>query len=361
MKRTSLILVLVVLVALFAASGCATTVSVRHLIPAETDMSAYRNLAVASTEPFSFGFFNRPSSIVPDYSGKSGLTVASGFGTFTELSIARYATTRLVQSLDRADYFTLLPPSQTDTIMKGKNLGFTISEMLMRNGVEALFTSSIDYLDVDEYIYAVEKNLLISKDPVTGNPINPPVSQKVIVYYLMQKVSLTYSYEIVDARTGKVIVSRTLHDSQERSFDLTGKPAKGYVAPSLEPMIEEMLQDLIDPVVQQIAPRWETTTLSLMKNEPERKNVAFAWEEVRRGNLAIALEAFKKEWNRSGHIPSGYNAALIMEAMGNLEQAIDLMEDVYQESGNNSIYSMLRRMRQRLQDQAEAEAQLLGQ
>ena len=44
-------------------TGCATTVSVRYLVPAQIDMSAHRNLAVFSVEPYRFGFFNSVPSI----------------------------------------------------------------------------------------------------------------------------------------------------------------------------------------------------------------------------------------------------------------------------------------------------------
>ncbi|MDD3996613.1 MAG: hypothetical protein WC129_02430 [Sphaerochaetaceae bacterium] len=364
MVRRSTVLLVCLVSLVFLTFGCATTVSVRHLVPAQIDMSSHRGIAVTSTEPYLFGFFNRPASVVKDYTGKSGYRISSGFGAFTEDSVARHVTNTLVSALEGTDYFHILPPSQTDTIVKGKNLGYSTSDLLVRNSMDALFSTSIEYLGIDEYIYAVDKKVTLTHDPVTGVQLPTPVVQIVQVYYLKQKVTLTFRYEIADVRTGKIITSRSQNSEYEQSIDLTQKPKTGYFAPSLEPVINDMLDEIVRPLVKKIAPRWETTTLSLMSNKPERPSIEYAWEEVRRGNLFIALEAFEEEWQRSRHIPSGYNAALVMEAMAqtveDLQKAIDLMQKVYQASGNSKIYTTLRTMRQRLEDQRLAESQIMG-
>ncbi|MDX9935372.1 MAG: hypothetical protein RBS30_10285 [Sphaerochaetaceae bacterium] len=354
---STLVIVLIVLGVVLLA-GCATTVRVRHLVPAQIDMSDYRGVALASTEPYNFGFLGYPPSTVRDYTGNSGYKIATGFGYFTESQVARYVTNEILRGLNNTDYFTVLPPAQTDTIIKGKNLGYTTAEMFTRNGITALFTNSIDFMDIEEYIYAIEKEMLVTVHPGTGAVLNPAEKHIVKTYHLMQKVAVTFTYEITDVRTGRSVLSKTQTVRRERTYDLTGKPLTGYVAPSLQPWIESMLDEIIDPLVYSIAPRWETSYLSLMPNKPEISRLEFAWEEVRRGNLGIAKEAFIEEWNKSQHIPSGYNAALLMEALGDIDEGIALMDQVYRRSGNSNVYGMLLKMRQRAEDQKRAETQM---
>ena len=69
-KRKFLFLLLIIALVIFIG-GCATTVSMRYLVPAEIDMSSYKNLAVLSVEPYRFNIFSSPSSIIKDMSGTS--------------------------------------------------------------------------------------------------------------------------------------------------------------------------------------------------------------------------------------------------------------------------------------------------
>ena len=360
-KHTRAIVLALSVLLLFAvlfATGCATTVTVNHLIPAEINMSDYRNLAVASTRGFSFGFFNRPASIVPDLSGTSGYRVYSGLSPYAEVELAQYATRRLNANLANADYFSLISPALTDTIVGRGGNNATMYDQLMRAGASALLTSDISFMDVDEYIYAAEVKKLVTKDPITGLTLPKAEERLILTYFIKQRIAITYRYEIVDLRTGRLIISKTFNDQFERSYELPADKTKVITATSIDSRFESLIDDFLRTLTNQIAPRYERTVLSLMDNKPEVQRVAEAWEEAKRGNIAVARELFLKEWNRSDHIPSGYNAALMIEALGDLPEAVDLMWEVYRASGSARIYSQLDRMKRALENQRKAESQM---
>jgi len=362
MKKTThaiiLALSVLLLFTVFFAAGCATTVTVNHLIPAEINMSDYRNLAVASTRGFSFGFFNRPASIVPDLSGTSGYRVYSGLSPYAEVELAQYATRRLNANLANADYFSLISPALTDTIVGRGGNNATMYDQLLRAGASALLTSDISYMDVDEYIYAAEVKKLVTKDPITGLPLPKAEERLILTYFIKQRIAITYRYEIVDLRTGRLIISKTFNDQFERSYELPADKTKVITASSIDSRFESLVDNFLRTLTNQIAPRYERTVLSLMDNKPEVQRVAQAWEEAKRGNIAVARDLFLKEWTRSDHIPSGYNAALMIEALGDLPKAVDLMWEVYRVSGSARIYSQLDRMKRALDNQRKAESQM---
>ncbi|MHC1693539.1 MAG: hypothetical protein AB9828_11005 [Sphaerochaetaceae bacterium] len=362
MKRESKVfsasMILWLVLALVAATGCSTAVSVRHLVPAEVNMSEYRALAVASVEPYSFGFFDRPDSVIDDHSGSSGYRVLSGFGVFTEDQIAQYATKRLTTTLKDTDYFSILPPIQTDRILRNKNFGISSAEEFRRNGIEALFSSRITHMDIDEYIYANESKEWVSKDPVTGLPVTP-YEITVKKYYIKQKVALVFVYEITDVDTGRTILSKNFSVQDDRLTQLKYESTTTYIsAPPIEPLLERMFDSFQSEIANQLAPRWERSSIYLMSNKPESVNAKLAWDEAKRGNLAVARDVFLSEWERNQHIPSGYNAAVVIESLGDLESAMDLMKQVYQASGSSNVYDEWQRMRRALENQLKAQSQL---
>lgn len=362
MKKTTSAIVLSLGILLLSTAlfttGCATTVTVNHLIPAEINMGDYRNLAVSSTKGFSFGFFNRPASIVSDLSGTSGYRVYSGLSPYAEVELAQYATRRLSANLDSADYFTLMSPALTDTIVGRGGNDATMYDQLMRAGARALLTSEISYMDVDEYIFAKEVKKLVTKDPITGLLLPTAEERMVLCYFVKQRIAITYRYEIVDLKTGRLIVSKAFNDQSEREYELPEDKTKVIPASSIDSLFEGLVESFLRTLTNQIAPRYERSILTLMDNKPVIERVSEAWEEAKRGNIAIARDLFLKEWKRSDHIPSGYNAALMIEALGDLPEAVELMFEVYRVSGSSRINSQLDRMRRALENQKKAEAQM---
>ena len=341
------LLPIMVLILIFSVMGCATSVTMRYMVPAKINMVDYRSLAVFSVEPYRFPFFDNPPSVIPDMSGTSPSTVFSGFAGGTERRIAKYLTDRIEDDLRDTDYFTLLTPPRSDAV------GIGYSELRMM-GYDALLRVRVTDLDVEEYIFAKEETVVVPPDVEGGQP----TTETVLRHHVMQKVGMDVVFSLIDTATGKIIASEQFSDHYEQSYKLDKDLPPTVASPPLYDKLVPMAREFSKRFSQLVAPRWESRSVSLMKNKPENRRVEQAYLMAKEGNLRLAFEEFEDEWDRSSHVPSGYNAAIILESLGEMEEAIQLMEDVWRTSGNRTVGNRLERMRRSYALHMEAQGQL---
>lgn len=338
---------IVILLAALMLMGCATAVSVRYMVPAEIDMSNFKSLAVLSVEPFRFGAFSSPPSIINDMSGTSPYRISSGFQPNMEREVAKFLTTELSSNLSRADYFTLLLPPSSDA--GGTNLS-RFKEM----GYDALLLTRVTAMDVQEYIYAKEETV---KVPPAGG-VGDPVEQKVLMHHVMQKIAFTVEFTVKNTSNGDTIATKTYSDARESSYKIVPDSTQSKAAPDLYRWYQNMASTFAREFVQLLVPRWVTDYVSLMANKPEIRSLERAYEDAKEGSMLPALEAFLAEWNRSKHVPSGYNAAIIMDSIGRDEEALELLESVWQFSGNRTVELRLYEMREAMKQHEAAKQQM---
>lgn len=362
LKRRLSLLALVMMVALVVLSSCASSVDVKGLVPAEIDLSKYRNLAVASTKSFSFNTYSRPSAWVRSV-GAGNVSVASGIPRNLEAQVASYATDRLVNTLQQTGFFKLVLPEVTDAYIAGASVGLDSFSLLRQSGAAALMNSSINYMDCDEYVYSKLRTKWVPDQWVpnssTGNTDFVP-GHEVIVgtdYYLVQTATVTFSYSIIDLSTGTILAARSFSDKVSRETELGRYDS---FAPSVMPLYTKMLDAFQSGLRKQLAPNWVTKTVYLMDNKPKNDAAKDAYKQVDKGNLQVAYVLFHDQWTGVKHVPSGYNASLMLEAVGDLNGAISLMQEVYDYSNDPQCYEMLLRMRQALAERTKAEEQLTG-
>lgn len=327
--------------------GCATSVTMRYMVPAEINMAEYKNLAVVSAEPFRFTAFSSPSTTIQDLSGTSPYTVFSGFGSNTEREIAKYLTTRIVRDLTRADYFNMLIPPTSDEVgmqyAKFKQMGY-----------DGLLQVRVTDLDVDEYIFAKEETEILPPEVEGGEPI----SQKVLHHHVMQKIAITVEFVVKDTATGESVVVRSFSDAKENSYRIDPDSSSTISASSLYDWIRPMIDRFSDDFSKMVAPRWTTRSVALMANKPENPRVETSYLEAKEGSLQVALDGFLAEWRNSKHVPSGYNAAIILESFGQIEQALELIDEVWRYSGNPTVESRKIQMREAWESHKKAQQQL---
>ena len=66
-----------------------------------------------------------------------------------------------------------------------------------------------------------------------------------------------------------------------------------------------------------------------MSNKPEKKSLEKAYDALDDENWDTALRLFADEYAKSGHIPSGYNAAILYFASGKTETALAISNELY--------------------------------
>ena len=338
------IMTLMILVLL---TGCATTVSVRYLVPAQIDMSAHRYLAVLSVEPYRFGFFNSVPSIIPDLSGTSDARISSGFRPNTEREVARHLSTRIVGELSKTGYFDLMTPPSSDAIgvdlIRLRDLGYH-SVLMVR----------VTLMDVDEYIHAREETVKLPASDGSSSL----VEQKVLRHYVKQKIAYAVEFTIKETSNGNILAMKTFADTKESSYRIESDGSGAKAAPDLYDWFTGFSTSYAREFADMLVPRWVSTHVALMDNKPELRSLKSAYEHAKKGNLVPALEIFHAEWRRSRHVRSGYNAAIIMESMGRVEEAIELIEEGWRFSGNRTVETRMQRMREAMSAHERAQQQL---
>ncbi|MDD2394244.1 MAG: hypothetical protein PHG12_00745 [Sphaerochaeta sp.] len=377
MRVLSKVLIVASMVIFF--TSCATSITVRHLVPGEVDLSASRNIAVASTNAYKFPY-GRPLSPWIQGLSETDFTLSSGYDTNLASSVASTASRMILDSVQGTGYFTVLTPEVTDAYMTLSKVGENTSAMLKSKGMQALLSSSISYMDVEEQVVGRDVKTFVTED-VDPNPndaiVNMKSYEKVTSreYFLVQKATLTLTYTIFDLGSGSILFSRSFTGKEDqetkigiRTYD-AGAPggyrderrySSGY-APSFKPLFEKIIRSFSSTISKQLAPSWQTKRLTLMSNKPKLEAAKGAYTLAERGSYEAAYRQFLSLYEGNGHIASGYNAALLLEAMGRFTEAVDLMNDVYNRSGSRQAYTALLSMQEAKSQSEKAQRQISGE
>lgn len=333
--RNKFLMMLSFFAMLLLFNGCATQVPVQRLVPAKYSMVDYRELAVPSVKPYRSSISVGPTPLVADLSGTAPFRVYSGYQSFSERNLANHVTSLLVAELEDTNYFTLLRPPEADLL--GKRLA---------SSIQAILEVEVKRMDVEEYIYARK---VVPKDPAD--------TTESMIYYLQQKVVLEIGYRVIDVETEMSVYNDSFQQREERSYVLDHDKGPVLYAPDITPVLREMGSKMVTSLVNSLAPRQVTFSISLMSNRPKVNHIKSAYKAAKGGQLGYAYALFSQEWELSRHLPSGYNGALLLEALQRRDEAIAFMEDVWRSSGSSKAKRQLDRMRRYEADQGKAESQ----
>lgn len=369
------------LVMVLAFTSCATSIRVRHLIPSDVDVSNYRNIAIASTEMYTFP----RGAVLPPWikgSGDNAFTLSSGFEAKLNASVAEASTAYLVDAMVNTDYFTVLYPETTDAYLTLGKSGQNAYGMLMEQGVDALLQSSITYMNCEEQIIGRD-----IKEWVTENP--DPDSEDTIAeaaakiisfekvtgrsFYLEQQATVTFTYTLIDLQSNRILATdsftsqqskdtylgRTTYGTGENGRDLNERSYSSGFGPSFFPLYDSMIKEIPTEIAKQLAPSWIESRVSLMANKP-KADISQAYKMAEKGNFREAYEVFFQAWELNSHLPSGYNAALLLEGMGKHSEALALMNQVYNKTGDPKSRAQLVRLKEVSSQQEKAMDQIDG-
>lgn len=328
MRRIILFCILILL--LFVS--CSTMVSIPYIEPSVIDMGGYRNLAVASAVPY-HGIIPYTSWVPWRDTFSPRFRIRSGFSPSIAASVAEYATTELYSTLSESGFFNLLSPARTDAILERGRLGYSISEELRNLGYDAVLIPRIENMNVDEYVYAEPyEEWWTDSDGKRHRHIE-------YEYYYKQTATISYSLTLVDTETGAIVTKRTFADSRyrESSFD----PVWGILA---DPgyLFRRMLSSFDEGILRQFVPRTRLYDITLMKNKPKNDDAKIAYDYAKDGNLSAALDGFLSVWENDRHLPSGYNAALLIASTGDYDRALELLQDIQTSYSNEDVRSFYR-------------------
>lgn len=365
------------------ASSCATTVNVRHLVPAEVNLAGRREIAISTaTLPDTI---RRPSPWI-DGLQETSFSLYSGWEGDIPTTVTTLATNHITEDLSSTGYFTVLGSRQTDGYMAQICSGKDGCSSLKAMGIQALMVLDIPYIEATEQIIGRDHYEQATKNLELENPNKDlPGQPKTILvpttfnelkgreYYLVQKATLTLTYTLYDTGDGTVIASRTFTDSSERETKIgtrtygadlkTYRDERSYfsnLAPSFAPLFESIVETMGDRIALQLAPSWKSSRVSLLDVKPKSAIVKEAEKAVKQGEYQQAYLIYHGLWQQHS-FAAGYNAALLLEGMGKLDEALSMMDEVYRQSGSERSHTALLRIQEAKSLHDKAERQITGE
>ena len=294
-------------------SGCATTVGVNVERPAELDLNGATSISII---PFTYErssrSFRRDKKI-------------------EELAI--YTTSELEKKILYSEYLTLVD---------SKDLAYTLRHNL-EPACDVYIKGHIK--DYQERILE-DKRKVISKDS-DGNEIT-----KYVTDYKL-KIKFSIYYKIIDAETREIIYSTT--ENYEKSSSEYKDPRD---LPSASSLAKSSITSYSSKLMKKIAPYTVHREISMMKDKSKNTNMKLANEFVKDGQINIAKEEYLKVYNQTGLLEAGYNAARLLEAQGNYEEAEKIMFEIYQKTANKKAFNTLNDIRYEIRAAKKLQAQL---
>lgn len=343
------------LLALLLLSSCATSVSIVYNQPSEINMGSYRNIAVSSTVPFK-GMANPPFFVrAIDSDAFWDTYITSSYDTSISEKSAKYATNKLVSTLEKSGFFNVTPPEKTDVILNSSVVGVSTVDALKNNNIDAVIIPKITSLSINEFI---QSKKIVETDYNNKDAQGNPKKVTKTVYYLYQNVDLGFSYTIIDAKTQNVVAVKNFNSSDSRSYEVD---KYGFLAPDPYYMIQTMIDSYQSYITKQLVPTKARKGVSLMSNKPKVEELKVAYKAAADGYTERAAELFLKEYNSTGHIPSGYNAALLTAAVGDIDEAIEQLRGMSLKYSNSEVEKLLSNLLIIKQRNDEALKQLSGE
>lgn len=290
MRKNGFSFLVVAFVSVLFLTSCATTVSRKVLRPAELDLNGARTISVL---PFDISDNS--------YSGHSLLW----FFTIErrdpeEEELARMIQDNIINDIVEYGYFTVISGKQVqvalekgttipcDVYIAGSIVGYNVDVKIKDSGRK------------DKYGYTV--------------------------YEHTKNVSFTLVYEVVDARTGSVYYrfsenySGSDYASTEKDLD------------SVAQIMKYRLDGCTSNLMKKLQPYETTIYLKLLEDKSKNPDMESANKLASKGQYEAARTLFRKVYSDTGLFEAAYNEAILVEAMGKLEEARELMDALYRET-----------------------------
>lgn len=351
MKRRLIFILIAVFAAMFILTGCMTTVEVKTLVPAAVDVSGYKTVAVRSTldntrwkVPSFWNSYIPLRSVEEKY--RESLRVWSGLDFNTSSRVSQIASNTIYTAIDNG-FFKVISPKVTDAyVLVGQDSG-NVRTTLMNSDIDAILTTEITSVYYDEYIYQNLEKTVTAIDRDTKAKFNP------YYFYLMQTYGVSIQYTLTDVENNVIIATRTFSSDMKEKKTLLGKTvtAKGdyekswYSVSSASSLIGELITHFSNEIRDELSPHYVTVDFAFMGNKPKVKSLQEAYKAVNNGQYKVALRMFSDEYRRSGHIPAGYNSAILEFAMGNYEEAYAIAMELYNRYGSTDALQLYYKMK----------------
>lgn len=341
MKKINSIIILALTLILLAS--CSTSLGIQYQQPSNINMSNYRNVAVASASPYN-GVQRLPMFLRFDITDPT-IQLYTIFSTFDYNNVndraAREVSSMVSKVFTQSSYYSVMPSSKTDAYLDLYRIGRNPSDLLREDGVEAVIIPKITRFYNDEYVdaqYSTDSN---------GN--------KVAKYYIHRSIDIAITVTVLDTATDRIVASKE-YSAYEYDVELFDPKFPYLFSVSQSDIISLAISDMISSIVADFVPTTKTAYIDFMSNKPKNESVKPAYKAAEDGDYRYALNLFLNAWNTERHVPSGYNAAVIIACNGDIDRALSLLEEVRQFSSERDasrLYAKLLDLKNRNEAAAE--------
>lgn len=315
-----------VLASLFFTS-CATTLWVTRQRPAELELNGAESISVLPVAVSNGGDSTS--------SGSSGVDMVLSFFEWlatdpNEERCAREITSSLISKLTNSGFFKVVPSSSVESAIRS-NAKIPCDAYL--SGKIARY-----YVSTDKSYY---------EEMING--------QRVRLAQYRDRVTLDLTYQIIDAKTNQIIAYKVRTIENYSSY---------YKSKSSQPypydVIRWQIDDATDGILRELQPYNESVGITFMKDKTKNVLMKNADELAKAGLLDESRETFLNVYKETGMLAAGYNAAQIMQAQADYDEAEKLMSELVTRFADKKAMEALRsiqnekRQRDRLKNQLNA-------
>ena len=245
-------------------------------------------------------------------------------------ALASYATSVATEKIRETGRFTLVDASEVIRIQRRRQS--------VENYVDAMFIGRIIRTVTEN-----ETKTSQSKDK-EGNIINSTT------YYTT--VGVEFSYSIKMARDGSLI-GPIFRKGVASAYSKDGYPsADGLLRAALISQMAFIRQDIAPYKSKEMRTIAEDKTGDdVLKTEMKE-----ALAHVKAQNYKLALQAYLGIYERYKSTAAGENASIIYEVLGDTESALNIMQRVYNDTGNPTTQLVIARLRKIIDDKAKLSA-----
>lgn len=323
--------------------SCATTLNVQVKRPAKLDLNGAKTIAVLPFSPYqiknsadAFSFII--DTILLDYNKCSPdeKKCLDKLKNEIEIGLSKSPYISLINSLEVQSAIKNNYLNPADVYLTGEVINFFIDDIIHKTEVP------VDYYDIDE----------------EGNKKKRTEYKEKIEF--SRNVKLELVYQVVDSSTGIVISYKSADISKE-----TGYYDKKSELPSAYSVLEYQIIDLAKKILQELQPYMVNKSIKLLKDKSKNPDMKNADKLAKKNCITESYNEFIRIYRETELFEAGYNAAVLQLALGKLNTAKEIMEELYNKSFdkraldalsdiNNEIYQA-----QRLKNQIEKQDEYL--
>jgi len=302
----------------FLLSSCASSIDVKVVRPAELNLNGAKTIAVLPFKPSQFFITNRAFST-------SEFILYSMFRIFDgadpdERRCLEYLQSQLESGLSSSSYIKLVNSDAVSRALKNNT----------QNPADVYLTGEVTYFDIDDSFRKVKVKF---RDAQDGHPAVYEIETR-----WKRQARIDIRYQVIDSKTDHIIAYRNVSYSAETAeyTDRTNLPSAFY-------MLDSDLYSLSKKILREVQPYTVTKSIKLLSTKSKIKMLKelmkIANDTVDDGNLEDGYRQFRDIYDKYKLVEAGYNAAMIQQALGNLERAESELIDVQEKFPSDSRIS----------------------